>query len=342
MTTRTSTTSPLDQLERERLAKVGKMKKADQEKAARLAEIRQGLETLWTPGGVHEIRGLKVHGRKMTAAGWFDDLGKAAQAALKLEEMGAAGTYLTANPCDTALLARANNRIVEWIDQVTSDTEIVRRRWLPLDFDPHRPSGISATAEEKQAGMALAETAGEMLRARGWPYPLIMDSGNGCYRLVRIDLPNDKETTELLRHVLVGIATLLSPQERDGEPYATLDLAMYNAARIIRLPGTTNSKGDDTLDRPHRHAVLYSPVDECPVDVVSLDLLRAVAALAPEPAHQPARQTTFNRRQQRSYPAAAGHGPMADGSTRCVSSQGSTRWAGIPRFLPLRFARWQW
>jgi hypothetical protein len=261
--------------------RVEELQRQHAERAGRLAEIRAGLEILWTPGGVHEIRALKVRGRKMTAAGWFDDLGKAAEAALKLDEIGAAGIYLTANPCDPALLARGNNRIIEWAEQTTSDHEIGRRRLLPLDFDPQRRAGIPATEEEKQAADTLAQEAEEKLRARGWPYPLIMDSGNGCYRLFRIDLPNDKDTAELLRRVLVGIATLLGPQERDGEPYAALDLTMFNAARIIRLPGTTNRKGDGAPDRPHRRAVLCEPVDECPIDVVPLDLLQAVAELAP-------------------------------------------------------------
>ena len=181
---------------------------------------------------------------------------------------------------------------MEWVDQTTSDAEIIGRRWLPLDFDPHRLSGIPATEEEKQASIMLAETAEELLRRAGWPYPAIMESGNGCYRLFRIDLPNDTETTDLLRRVLLGIASLLGTQEQESGPYATLDLTMFNAARIIRLPGTMNRKGDDTSTRPHRRTVLYPPLDECPIDVVSLDLLQAVAALAPEPARQPARQTT--------------------------------------------------
>jgi hypothetical protein len=59
---------------------------------------------------------------------------------------------------------------------------------------------------------------------------------------------------------------------------------MFNASRIIRVPGTWNRKGDNTPDRPHRRAVLYPPVGECPIDVVPLDLLQAVAARAPTPA----------------------------------------------------------
>jgi len=111
-----------------------------------------------------------------------------------------------------------------------------------------------------------------------------MDSGNGSYRLFRIDLPNDDEARELVKRVLLGIAALLGPQERAGEPYATLDLGMFNASRIIRVAGPWNRKGDNMTDRPHRRAVLYPPVDECPVGVVPLDLLQDVAEMAPEPA----------------------------------------------------------
>jgi hypothetical protein len=46
------------------------------------------------------------------------------------------------------LLARANNRVVEYAKHATRDDQIERRRWLLIDFDPVRPSGISSTDAE--------------------------------------------------------------------------------------------------------------------------------------------------------------------------------------------------
>ena len=253
---------------------------ATQARQQRLAEIAAGLQVLWTPGAVHEIRALGVGGRKKrTDAGWFDDVVKAAAAALQCDERGARGVYFTCNPCRPELLARGNSRIIEWADQTTADSEILRRTLLPCDFDPDRPSGIGATDQEKAAAAELAEATEDALRARGWPYPYIIDSGNGWYRAFRMDLPNDDESRDLIKRVLQGIATLTDAADV-GQPHAHLDLGMFNAARIIRVPSTTNRKGDSTTDRPHRIAQFFPPTDECPVEIVPRELLDEAAALA--------------------------------------------------------------
>ena len=60
------------------------------------------------------------------------------------------GVYVTLNPVNPALLARASNRLrtVGRNDALTSDADITKRRWLPIDLDPVRPSGISSTDQE--------------------------------------------------------------------------------------------------------------------------------------------------------------------------------------------------
>ena len=52
---------------------------------------------------------------------------------------------------------------------------------------------------------------------------------------------------------------------------AHIDTGVFNAARIIRVGGTTNRKGDDTADRPHRRCKYNMPIEECPVEVVPWD-----------------------------------------------------------------------
>ena len=47
-------------------------------------------------------------------------------------------------------------RLVERAKQTTSDHDILRRRFLPLDFDAVRPSGISSTEAEHEAALARA------------------------------------------------------------------------------------------------------------------------------------------------------------------------------------------
>ncbi|MGI6418463.1 MAG: AAA family ATPase [Thermoguttaceae bacterium] len=245
------------------------------------AAIQRSLELLHEPGATFEIRALGVRSGKFenTVSGYYNDFSKAARDIAVLDaNRKPRGIYCTLNPCNPALLARANNRLEERPKHTTQDSEILRRRWLYLDIDPARPSGIAATGYE----VALAKTLGMeiefILRGRGWPAPLKVDSGNGVYRLYRIDLPNDEASTELIKRCYGGLNELLGSYD-PAKPHATLDTGVYNAARILRVGGTWNRKGDPTSDRPHRICVYHEP--DQPAEIVPPELIADLAALAP-------------------------------------------------------------
>jgi hypothetical protein len=82
--------------------------------------------------------------------------------------------------------------------------------------------------------------------------PLEMDSGNGAYLLYPIDVPNDEESTKLMRRCLESVACKFDTEK------ARVDRSTFNASRILRVPGTLNCKGDPTPERPHRRAILTS------------------------------------------------------------------------------------
>ena len=114
-------------------------------------DIRRALDVLCEPGSVYELRALDVpDGRYATIiSGYFDDLDKLALAAAEAEERVARGVYITLNPIKHALLARAANRsrMVQQRTPLTSDTDVERRRWLPLDFDAVRPADESTNLD---------------------------------------------------------------------------------------------------------------------------------------------------------------------------------------------------
>ena len=66
----------------------------------------------------------------------------------------ATGIYITQNPVDPDLLARANNRLQRKPKHTTTDADIIRLAHLTLDFDPVRKSGISSTDAELAAALA--------------------------------------------------------------------------------------------------------------------------------------------------------------------------------------------
>jgi hypothetical protein len=50
-----------------------------------------------------------------------------------------------------------------------------------IDVDPTRPSGVSANDAEKASAWEVFDAVLEDLASRGWPSPMIVDSGNGFH-----------------------------------------------------------------------------------------------------------------------------------------------------------------
>src|SRR5262249_16016412 len=121
-----------------------------------LEEIARAIDVLCDPESVVELRALRVE-RGGTVSGCFhpDHREEMAPAAAGLSGR-AQGVYFTLNPVDATVLARALNRVRLYAKDTTKYSEIRRRIRLPLDFDPKRPSGISATESEHQAALERA------------------------------------------------------------------------------------------------------------------------------------------------------------------------------------------
>ena len=83
--------------------------------------------------------------------------------------------YITQNPVDPDLLARANNHFKRKPKHTTSDPDITRLAHLTIDCDPVRKSGISSTDEELAAALAVLETVIQFAMTElAWPEPLVV------------------------------------------------------------------------------------------------------------------------------------------------------------------------
>ena len=288
--------------------------------AADRAAILRACQLLGAPGQVLELRALDAvtpnWRRPHTVAGYFDDWTRLAAAAAQLQ---ARAVYITLNPVQPALLARAHNRVKDLTagDSVTGDADIVARRWLPVDCDPVHPTGISATDAEHDLALARARAVRETLREQGWPEPVLADSGNGGHLLYRIDLPAAEGG--LVGRVLRALAFLFEDER------VSVDQTVANPARIWKLYGTVAHKGDNLPERPHRLARLL----EVPETLVSVppELLEALAAIPP--AEPTAAVRPFAATAGRGEFDLAGwiaeHGLAVEGP-RTWGSQGGERW----------------
>ncbi len=259
------------------------MSAAGSDGAARpLAADADFLAAFWdalvAPGDVHEVRIPKTRRGPArlwgTASGYFADRDAFVAAVAPLTGGDTEGVYLTLNPVDPTLLARASNHLICGKPTTTADADVVRLRHLLVDIDPVRKSGISATNAEADSARQMRDAVRRfLLDEAGWPHPVaVTRSGNGGGLLYRLDLPNDALHTNVLRRVLAALAALFASDT------VLIDTTTYNASRITKVVGSIAAKGDAVPDRPWRVATGRFNADPRPV---SLELLEAVAALAP-------------------------------------------------------------
>ena len=219
--------------------------------------LRDAVARIAGPGQVVEVRALTD---QFTHSGYFSDHDALVRSVEPLDaDSSVHGIYVTLNEVNPALLSRRANRIKMRLgkkDSTTSDADILRRRWLPIDIDPLRPSGVSSTDEEHGLALAKADEVARWIAGLGFPDPIRADSGNGAHLLYRIDLPNDEAATALVKACLTTLDALFSDER------VSVDTANFNAARIWKLYGTVSRKGDNTPERPHRRSRILSAPDE--------------------------------------------------------------------------------
>lgn len=246
-------------------------------------EMNRALHAFFAPGDVFEVRILDAstheYRKPHIESGYFEyeKIELVAPALAHIQSYR--GIYVTANPVDPDLLSRAVNRIKPvGRTATTSDTDIVKRRWLLVDCDAIRKSDIASSEDEHNAALQMATEIKEGLVSISWAEPIMVDSGNGAQLMFRVDLAADDGG--LIQRVVQELNKVSTKQ-------VDIDLTVYNASRIWRLPGTMNCKGDHTERRPHRMAKILSMPEtlEVVTEKQLIDLVPSVAVPV-EPAEQ--------------------------------------------------------
>ncbi len=239
-------------------------------------EVIRALKLWFHPGDVFEVRILEAvtgdYLKPHVETGYFDfeHIGHVADALAKLRSY--CGVYATVNPVNPDLLGRANNRLrPAGRNATTTDADIVCRRWLLIDCDAVRPSGISSTDAEHDAALAKAKEIRDGMGMLGWPEPVMSDSGNGAQLMYRIEQP--ARDGELVQRIIAEIA-------KASDEHVHIDLTVHNPSRIWRIPGTMNCKGDSIPSRPHRMAKILSAPEK--IVAVTDEQLRVLAGTTPQ------------------------------------------------------------
>lgn len=219
--------------------------------------ITEALEALLAPGQVVELRVLGARFRGIDGwllSGFFDD-----HAALDVGA-GLRGMAFARSICVTLNnfqqgFARPITNVVAPARRggCAADDDVARIRVILLDFDPARPADVCATDSEHQAALDRAREVTRWLHELS-VYASLADSGNGGHVYVHVDLPADAATKALIGRLMTVVSFTFADEQVE------LDMSTGNFARVVRLPGTMNRKGEDLPNRPHRRTEMLAMV----------------------------------------------------------------------------------
>lgn len=244
--------------------------------------VRQAVSVLQKDGAVFEIRTASTAGKKEILSGYFDNADQLLKA-FNTIDFREKNIYVTLGELKDYCRAKVQHgRFMAGVT-TTSDLDVERYRWLFVDFDPERPTSISATDEEVEKARKLCQKVLAYLRDNGWPDPVSAFSGNGYHLFYRINVNNDAEGKALVERCLKALSLLFSTEE------VKVDTTNYNPSRICKLHGTLAQKGANVPSRPHRMSgIIHVPEM---LEMVDENLLINLAEYAPKPP-KPDQKTT--------------------------------------------------
>ncbi|MCC6420828.1 MAG: AAA family ATPase [Gemmataceae bacterium] len=217
------------------------------------AEIERVLRVFCVPGQVFSVQAL--YGPKNAKSFVTGDIAEAVRIVIQFDETRPIGVYITPNPVRPDWAGKA---------LFPKDENIVERRWLLIDCDPIRPSGVSSTEAEAAASWRVLDACRALLDGAGLVNAVIGFSGGGWHLCYPVLLPNDAAAKELIRSVLRHLQEQFGAKASKEEdavlkaggflptPKASVDTSCHDAKRIWPVYGTWKRKGQDSPDRPHR------------------------------------------------------------------------------------------
>lgn len=241
-------------------------------------ELRKAIQQFHPNGELFEVRVINGTKRK-PLSGFYRDAETLIQALKTIDHRGV-NIYFTLNPIDDDLYSRVQHDCFVLGGNGVDDPDVNGFRWLFVDLDPERKTGISSTEEELQAAFALAKKISNFLRDYGFSEPVKAVSGNGAHLLYKINLATTDENKALIEKSLKALAMLFDTD------VVKVDTGNFNPSRVCKLYGTLAQKGANTEKRPHRMSYIIGDVHE--YQITDKAYLEKLAAELPEETPAPA------------------------------------------------------
>jgi archaellum biogenesis ATPase FlaH len=250
-------------------------------------EILKSLRQLHPDGTVFSVF---VKEQTANRGGYFNNRTKASEEIARYNGRAQA-VYVSLNPCEPSMLAKANNSFKPG-EGKPSDKNIICYRHFYIDVDPVRPSGTCSTDQRHSEALEATERIKTYLICKGWPEPSIQgDTGNGGNLIYRVSLPANEDTKKVFQNCLKAL------NERFATKTLKIDSSVCDPSRITRVLGTMNRKGDEVPEQRIRHRqskILKSTDNPVPLSIELLQTLSAEVHDEEEPAK--ATERNYNAR----------------------------------------------
>lgn len=246
-------------------------------------ELRKAVAQLHPDNELFEIRIIGTRNKK-PITGYFRDADTLIKQLNNIDLRGV-NIYITLQEVDDALFSRAQSEQFIAGASATSDTEVSGYKWLFIDLDPVRPTGISSTEGELKEAFELARKVSTYLCNLGFEDPVKAMSGNGAHLLYPIQLKNTDENKALIEKCLKALSMMFDNDK------VKVDTANFNQSRVCKLYGTLAQKGKNTKDRPYRMSRIFGDVKEC--KVTDRAYLEKLASELPEEPPRPSRLNNY-------------------------------------------------
>lgn len=233
-------------------------------------EVERAINLLHEDGSIFEIRLIN---NRYNASGYFNDAKTAINAlesfrpqySSKRDVVANSNVFITLNPCHTACFSRKQkNKLVEYAEPTTKDSEITHLNNLLIDIDPIRVSGVSSSDEELKKAKDKAIEIKTYLKSKGFQNPIFALSGNGAHLVYKFNAKNSSSNVELFKTFLEYISDLFSDDCVD------IDRKVYNPARLCKLWGTYAHKGQDDPQNNRGHRLSQILEESNSVNDISL------------------------------------------------------------------------
>lgn len=234
----------------------------------------------------HDLVEIRIidNNSKKTYSGYFTDI---ESILLSIRKYDDCNIYFTLNSIDDACYSREQrDRIITKPKCTTSDKEILGRDWCLIDIDCEKPADTNSTNQEKELAKEVVNNVYKFLRDEGFNSPIVCDSANGFHLLIKQQMINTDENTQVMKDFLQVLDMFFSTDK------VKIDTSTFNASRICKLYGCVSRKGSNTPERPQREsAILRIPPVITPTEN---EYFKKVAAMLPK-VEAPNRSNNYNK-----------------------------------------------